>query len=358
MTNIDFLVSGCNTHCQHCYVNGGPGPLMPVEDALLCIERLDLLASRLPGEVSFTLDHEPMNHPDIDRILQAAAQTQWIQNFHHGMTTGVGLMRRQDRHAVVQSYLKWGYSEFGITIHGSKAHHDEITQRPGAYDAAVSAADFLKAAGAELNISLMLNRFFPEDAESITGLLKRLQPSYIYFAIPIYTPHRNMRRFEPYRAAVEDIKSLRGYLAQWGQDESKILSLGEQNTPIAAAEQLRSGAGLPGLFAKEQDELYLSLHQDCMLYVGNSGAETQCLGDLRSIDIESAAKTIASLPGNRDYGAFYHEDVLPASQALTAALTKLPPNLVYGDIESVFYRGLDELNIPTRLIPTQQPKSL
>lgn len=350
LVNIDFLVSGCNTRCRHCYVNGGPGPLMPAEDALLCIERLDLLASCLSGEVSFTLDHEPMDHPEIAGILHGAAGTQYIQYYHHGMTSGLGLMGRQDRHAVIQSYFDCGYSEFGITIHGSGPHHDEITRRQGAYDAAVRAADFLKAEGAELSLSLMLNRFFPQDAESITALIEYVQPSYVYFAIPIYTPHGNMGHFEPYRAALEDIQSLRGYLARWGQEEAKILSQAEQNTVLAAAERLSRGPALQELFAKEQEELYLSLHQDCMLYVGNSGAETRCLGDLRSMDVRAAAETIAALPGNRDYGAFYDADALPTDEALRNTLKQLPRNLVYGDFESVVYRGLAELNIPTNLI--------
>lgn len=350
MVNIDFLVSGCNTRCRHCYVNGGPGPLMPAEDALLCLEQLDRLASCLPGEVSFTLDHEPMNHPEIDRLLHGAAGTQYIQNYHHGMTSGVGPMGRRDRRAVLQSYLDCGYSEFGITIHGSGPHHDEITRRRGAYDAAVRAADFLKAEGAELNLSLMLNRFFPQDAEGITALIEHVQPSYVYFAIPIYTPHGNMGHFEPYRAGLEDIQSLRGYLARWGQDEAQILSRAEQNTVLAAGERLRRGPALRELFAKEQEEVYLSLHQDCMLYVGNSGAETRCLGDLRSMDVKSAAKTIAALPGNRDYGAFYDTDALPTEEALREAFQKLPQRLVYGDFESVVYRGLAELNVPTKLL--------
>lgn len=58
--NFDFLVAGCNTRCQHCYVNGGPGPMMPLADALTCLERLDELAACLHNEVSFTLDHEPI----------------------------------------------------------------------------------------------------------------------------------------------------------------------------------------------------------------------------------------------------------------------------------------------------------
>ena len=80
MINIDFLLAGCNTRCRHCYVNGGPGPMMATGDALLCMEKLDRLAALLPDETSFTLDHEPMNHPEIARIISAAANTRNIQN--------------------------------------------------------------------------------------------------------------------------------------------------------------------------------------------------------------------------------------------------------------------------------------
>lgn len=95
--NIDLLVAGCNTCCLHCYVNGGPSPMMPMDDALLCIEKMDAVAEYLPEGTSFTLDHEPMNHPQLDRILHEASHTKHIRNYHHGMTTGVGLMHRQDR---------------------------------------------------------------------------------------------------------------------------------------------------------------------------------------------------------------------------------------------------------------------
>ena len=38
MINVDFLLSGCSTRCRHCYVAGGPGPMMETGDALLCIK--------------------------------------------------------------------------------------------------------------------------------------------------------------------------------------------------------------------------------------------------------------------------------------------------------------------------------
>ncbi len=73
--NFDLLITGCNTRCRHCYVNGGPGKMMPLADALDAMEKLDALAELLPDEVSLTLDNEPMNHPDIGVIIRAAAET-------------------------------------------------------------------------------------------------------------------------------------------------------------------------------------------------------------------------------------------------------------------------------------------
>lgn len=350
MINFDFLVAGCNTRCRHCYVNGGPGPIMPVEDALLCIKKIDAMAAYLPHDTTFTLDHEPINHPHLNHILYAASHTQHIKNYHHSMTTGVGLMAWKDRNTVIQSYLNCGYDDFGITIHGNEEHHDEIVRRKGAYNSAIAAAKFAKAQGAKINVSLMLNRFFAGDAEAISVMLERLRPDYIYFAIPIFVPHHNMLDFEPYRASAKTVKALRGYLAEWRQDEARMIHTAEQNTVASALERLRQGISLLDLFAQKQDELYLTLHQDCKLYVGNSGVETYCLGDLRRLDLKATAEIIQSLPGNRDYGAFYDVTVLPPVEDLIAALEGLPQDALYGDFESIVYRGLTALNIPTKIL--------
>lgn len=350
MINFDFLVAGCNTRCRHCYVNGGPGPIMPITDVLLCMEKMDAMAAYLPSDTAFTLDHEPINHPHLDRILYAASHTRHIRNYHHGMTTGVGLMARPDRDAVIRSYLDCGYDDFGITVHGSEEHHDEIVRRKGAYAAAVAAAAYAKAQGAKINVSLMLNRFYSEDAKAISAMLEQLWPDSIYFAVPLFTPHRNMLEFEPYRACVKTVKALCGYLTEWRQDETEIVRAAQRNTAACARERLRQGDDLPALFAQRQEELYLTVHQDCRLYVGNSGAETCCLGDLRRLDLKATAARIQSLPGNRDYTAFYDVTVLPSVEKLLAAWADLPQDTLYGDFESVVYRGLTALRIPTKIL--------
>ena len=220
--NFDLLISGCNTRCRHCYVNGGPGRNMPLEDALLCIEKLDELVAALPYNASMTLDNEPMNHPDIVKIIRAASAVKHIENFHHGMTSGIALLNRKDRAEVMKAYLGCGLSEFGITLHGNAEHHDFIVRRKGAYAASLEAARFMRSCGAQVAISLMLNRFFAEDAAEIDAVLTELKPDYIYFAIPNYTPHANMPDFEPYRASMDTLSALRPMLDGWQQDADEL----------------------------------------------------------------------------------------------------------------------------------------
>lgn len=104
------------------------------------------------------------------------------------------------------------------------------------------------------------------------------------------------------------------------------------------------------LFAQPQRERYLTLRQDYKLYVGNLRAETKCLGDLRHMDLDVAAEVIKAIPRNRDYGAFYDPQVLPSCQKIINALRGLPQDMVYGDLESIRYRGLEELRVPTRML--------
>ena len=350
MINFDLLVAGCDTRCRHCYVNGGPLPRMKGDDAIECIERLDAIAACLGEEANFTLDHEPMGHPEIVRILDAAAHTKHIRYFHHGMTTGVGLMRRDDKEAVLGRYFALGYKSFGITIHGGEALHDEIVRRKGAYSASVAFGEFAKSRGAELDVSLMVNRHFPKQREEISKTLDRLKPDFVYIALPIFTPHGNGMDYEPYRMSVQDAEALGGWFHALGKDDAELIERARESSVGFAASTLQKGQDLVSLFAAPQGEKYLAVHPDCRLYMGNSGAETECLGDLRLLDSEATAKRIAEAPDNRDYGAFYDPAVLPETERLIEALKTLSQETVYGDFPSAIYRGLAALNVPTRIL--------
>ncbi len=348
--NFDLLVAGCSTRCRHCYVRGGPGPSMPSEDAVRCIRALDEIASRLSSPVSFTLDNEPFSHPGVGEILRAAASAEHAKYFHHGMTTGIALMARPDRDEVLDAYLDLGYDEFGITLHGAEEHHDGIVRRKGAFDASVRAAGWLKSRGAKVSVSLMFGRFFSEDRDGIGETLEQLAPDFVWFAVPNYTPHADMAAYEPYRGTIGDLEAFAPVLRKWRKDADAILEDAARHTPAAAVMAFEDGLSLREEFERPQDELYLSVHADCRLYVGNSGAETEYLGDLRTLDPAALADRISALPGNRDYGAFYDRNRLPSQDALVNAMKRLSPDVLYADLPSVVCRGLDGLGIPTKIL--------
>lgn len=350
MINFDLLVAGCDTRCRHCYVNGGPLPRMDGDDVILCIERLDAIAASLSEEANFTLDHEPMGHPEIGRIIEVAAHTKYVKYYHHGMTTGIGLMRRDDKEAVLDRYLASGFDSFGITIHGGETLHDEIVRRKGAFSASVAFGEFARAHGAELEVSLMVNRFFPQQQNEISAMLDRLEPDWIYVALPIFTPHKNGMDYEPYRASVKDVEALGAWFRELGKNEAELIGNAYGSSAGFAASKLSEMPDLKTLFEQPQGEKYLAVHPDCRLYMGNSGAETECLGDLRLLDSEATAKRIAEAPDNRDYGAFYDPAVLPETERLIEALKTLSQETVYGDFPSAIYRGLAALNVPTRIL--------
>ena len=350
MINFDLLVAGCDTRCRHCYVNGGPLPRMRGSDAVLCMERLDAIAAYLSEETYFTLDHEPMGHPDIGSIIAAAANTKHIRYYHHGMTTGVGCMRRDDKETVLKRYLALGFNSFGITIHGNEALHDEIVRRSGAFSASIAFGEFIKAHGAELEVSLMVNRFFPEQQNEISAILDWLRPDWVYIGLPIFTPHKNGLDYEPYRASVQDVETLGEWFKTLGKDDAELIEKARESSAGLAVKKLINGQDLMTLFDAPQGEKYLAVHPDCLLYMGNSGAETECLGDLRRLDPEATAARIKEMPDNRDYDAFYDRSVLPETERMIEALIGLPQNTVYGDFPSVIYRGLTALNTATRIL--------
>jgi len=195
----------------------------------------------------------------------------------------------------------------------------------------------------------MMNRFFIDDAEKISRLIENIGADDTYLAIPIYTPHPNMMLFEPYRATLEDFDSIFCYLPSWNQDVEQIMKKAHQNS-IGRARERIPHMDLHQLWTEKQDVLYLSVHQDCTLYVGNSGVETRNLGDLRQLDPKDTAEVIKNLPGNYDYSAFYDIEAIPDVKSILRAIDAIPQNLVYGDFASILYRALAGLAIPTKLL--------
>lgn len=203
--------------------------------------------------------------------------------------------------------------------------------------------------GCQLKVSFMMNHYFSEDADDLSKLLDDLGTENVRLVSPIFVPHANMMMFEPHRATLGTFDAILHYLPHWHQKEQEVIETAQQNCVEEAMNRLHN-IDLHQLWTGEQTDLYLTLHHDCKLYVGNSGTETRCLGDLRTLAPQEVADIINSLPGNCDYDAYYDEKELPTIENIYKAIKELPHDLVYGDFESILYRAFVDLGVPTKML--------
>ncbi|MCK4591079.1 MAG: radical SAM protein, partial [Candidatus Latescibacteria bacterium] len=112
---VDIRIAGCAARCWHCYVNGGPGPLMPLEEYRCCLDTLEVVFDGLKKhgvKIDLCLDYEPLLHPDICEILKITAE-----RFEHHFvwstfpTTGIPIATRPDWEEILETLRDVGFSE-------------------------------------------------------------------------------------------------------------------------------------------------------------------------------------------------------------------------------------------------------
>lgn len=298
--NFDILLAGCNTNCRHCYVDGGPANRMPTDLFDLCLDKLLPVFSHFGDRATFTLDNELYLHPDLLHIFSRIKQDCWSHYYHHGSTTGIAFNHRQDREAV------WNFQEendiafAGVTLHGAKEHHNFITRNPQSFDEAMRYISFVKKHGGKLYISLMLSSFLIEDRDEITAILQTVAPDGVYFAVTLFAPSHRMLDYQKYRATYDDAMKLKGYLSQWNLCESELLDIFQKNHSYALIQELKQHSDFD--FISQPETVYFTIHQNLDLFVGNTGAEIEKVGNMRSL---SSDEIIARMKRCRPNYAFF-----------------------------------------------------
>lgn len=349
--NFDLVVAGCSTNCRHCYVDGGPAGTMALSDIRLCLEKLAPVLEALGPNASLTLDNEPVNHPQILQIIPMVSHLLGDHYYHHGSTTGLPLLRRQDRDPVAKAMVDAGWLETSMTLFGGQTHHNHMVRNPKAFAAMEEAARFFRDRGFRLGFSLMLNQGLIEDREAVSRFLDRHPHDFVYFAVTSYVPTDRLRAFQIHRATLEQCRKLRGYLSAWGLDEAAIFSDLERHSQRNVFASLRTGFDCRFLESKSPSQAFFTIGPDLELYYGNTGARTRALGNMRLLESGQILELAQAASPNWDYSAFYDLDRLPDSETILAQVEPLlDANYVYDTVASCLYRLFDLCGIPSILI--------
>lgn len=331
--NFDIILAGCSTNCRHCYVNGGPSTLlMATDDFDLCMTKLLPVFSHFGEHATFTLDNEPYLHPDLFYIFSRIQKLCWRNYYHHGSTTGIAFNHRRDKDTIwnFQKAQKIAFSS--VTFHGAKAHHNEITRNPRSFEEGLRHLQYVREHQGSVYFSLMLSSLLVEDRDEITALIQTISPDSVYFAIPNFAPTQRMLAYQPYRVTYEDALRLRGYLSAWHVSEQEILGRFHAFNTEAIFEKIQQFSDFS--FLSEPDAIFLSVHQNLDLFYGNTGVETEKLGNLRSLSSEEIIDFLTKCrPNYTFFPSCFHNP--PSYEAFLADVARnLSPNYIYPDIDS------------------------
>jgi Fe-coproporphyrin III synthase len=117
------LLGRCNLECAHCYMEGSPRRHERLAlDAVL--RALDECPSLGLGSISIT-GGEPLLYPDLDRVLESAAQNSGVSIT---LCTNGTLMTRRRAAKFREIGLR-----LSVSIDGRPSFHDEFRKAPGAF---------------------------------------------------------------------------------------------------------------------------------------------------------------------------------------------------------------------------------
>lgn len=294
--NIDILIAGCDTRCAHCYVDGGPGPRMSLEDYERCLDALAPAFERFGPALSFTLDNELFAHERAADILRVTAARAGANYYHHGCTTGVTLARRGDADELLALLRERGWTTVSFAVHGGEAVHNRLVANPEAMGLMVRAAERCRAAGLEVSLSLMATKAMLEDGDALLSLLDRLPHDALLPVLPDFMPSPRLRRYQRWRLNRGEMGEMRALLLACGVPEADLSGWLALPCESEVCEAVLSGAYAPAL--EERQTAYLHVDARLDLYRGNTGVPLERVGSLTALSPEALCEAVARTPDN------------------------------------------------------------
>lgn len=348
---IDLIVAGCAARCWHCYIGGGPGPLMPLGEYERCLDALRPLVDRLEArgcDVNLYLDREPLLHPDIRPMLERV-RARFARQFVWPTvpTTGIPIGTRPDWEELLESLHGIGVREVELTLHGPEPVQSRAQACPNALQLHELAARRARAHGFGLVLNLMVSRPMLRLFGDTVPVVERNRYDRVGARVPIYEPHDRMRAFEEQRAALMDATPHRHDLAALcteTADRTYWEEPGRYAEAAIRAEVLTHPESYPS-FAHLEAQLpawiFLSVVPGLRLYYGNGGLCRQELGTLAVDSAEAFADRIAALPPNYQFGGYYQLDALPPPVEIAARFGDPESGKLYRSTVDAFQRWLD-----------------
>lgn len=203
---LNMMVAGCPTTCLHCVRSGRAYPSMSLDNIRIAADVFVEYGKKngiqiFPAMMNEHLEHE--NPVEVARILQVRFDT---FNVATVATDGVSLGKRPDWEDIISGLQSLGTKQFWFSFHGHKGAHDEVVQRPGAYDELVEAVRRVREMKVGYGTNVFLNTGIIGDFKRFVRAIDELEIGRQVWTVAFYIPTARLRSYERLRPGYSDIE--------------------------------------------------------------------------------------------------------------------------------------------------------
>jgi hypothetical protein len=205
---LQVEVVGCPTVCRHCWAQGIPYPVMPLDDVAWVLEQTHRFCDDHGLGFGAYPMHELAAHPQATKVLRLFADHVGAAEFEPLATTGVPLAVRQDWQQVLAAAAGLGTTTVWVAFHGLGVEHDRQVNRPGAFAETCLAIQRTHAVGLRAGANVFLTTANVPQAERLLGVLQRLEIDQMWWGSATYYPTPRGRHNERLRPALSELLPL------------------------------------------------------------------------------------------------------------------------------------------------------
>lgn len=342
---IDLRITGCQTRCWHCYVNGGPGSFMSLSEIM---EIGSFLRRAVPifkqhfSTVSPYLDLEPVSHPDIVKIIQFFASENIIPFNESIPTTGVSLAQRDDYHEVLNAFKKIGIKGFEFTLHGDEQFHNKTVSNRRALEFQLISLKRIKEYGFEVYSNVMISKKLVEDFDEVCQFLTENVFDSINLTVPIFVPTDRLRKFEVHRANLDDIATIiDNELFRTCLNNNFWLKYKDCTEKAFLKKISDFDSTWEDMINKFPQWVFITILPGLDLYYGNGNLLHNRIGNIKETEFEMLIESIMKLKSNYCINGYYNTDLLPPPRDLIQEYGQPSNEKVYPSLDDVIMLCID-----------------
>lgn len=346
--------NGCLSSCAHCGSQGRPYKAMPLND----IERIlyrgktfcdahDIIFCPNPG-------HDTLVHP------QAAAMIRLFHSFMPNepenwwnpmVTNGISLGQRDDWEDVLAAVREVGANTFWFAFHGTGDVHDQLVNRPGAFEAARVAVARVHAAGFDSGCNAFLTKPAAKQFPQMLASLQDMNIRQLNWEIASYNPTPRARTYESLRPELDDLLPWAEQLsatAPWRKEkwlhiedltESRYCSLAMSGAD--ATVQGKGAQETKWTYLPPEGTIQLVCDKDLNLYSGILGTHGKRHGNLSADDADTVFAAAIQYGQVSLEELYFEESRVPSVQDLARTVANPEGKQLHHHTFSMRWRWLD-----------------